>query len=137
MIQSRLFLLRDNNFINGALSDLTLCSMFSFTYTLHERSSSKIHYRGTLALTTLFLVFICEIIPNHLSRNPKFTLIPPSSGSDQSPFKGGTGITDRTQERTAHAQTCQSSLTRLNFVNIASGRFYPPYNCLYWIFTIY
>ncbi len=48
MIQSRLFLLRDNNFIHGALSDLTLCRMFSFTYTLHERSFSKIHNRGTL-----------------------------------------------------------------------------------------
>ncbi len=37
--RSRLFLLRDNNFINGALSDLKLCRMFSFTcYTLHERS---------------------------------------------------------------------------------------------------
>ncbi len=31
MIQSRLFLLTDNNFIHGALSDLKLCSMFSFT----------------------------------------------------------------------------------------------------------
>ncbi len=31
MIQSRLFLLRDNNFIHGALSDLKLCRMFSFT----------------------------------------------------------------------------------------------------------
>ncbi len=48
MIQSRLFLLRDNNFINGALSDLKLCRMFSFTYTLHESSFSKIHIRGTL-----------------------------------------------------------------------------------------
>ncbi len=48
MIQSRLFLLRDNNFINGALSDLKLCRMFSFTYTLHESSFWKIHIRGTL-----------------------------------------------------------------------------------------
>ncbi len=47
MIQSRLFLLRDNNFIHGALSDLKLCMMFSFT-SLHERSFSKIHNRGTL-----------------------------------------------------------------------------------------
>ncbi len=31
MIQSRLVLLRDNNFIHGALSDLKLCKMFSFT----------------------------------------------------------------------------------------------------------
>ncbi len=30
MIQSRLFLLKDNNFIHGALSDLKLCGMFSF-----------------------------------------------------------------------------------------------------------
>ncbi len=48
MIQGRLFLLRDDNFIHGALSDLTHCRMFSFTYTLHERSSSKIHNRDTL-----------------------------------------------------------------------------------------
>ncbi len=31
MIQSRLFLLRDNNFIHGELSDSKLCRMFSFT----------------------------------------------------------------------------------------------------------
>ncbi len=30
-VQSRLFRLRDNNFIHGALSDLKLCRMFSFT----------------------------------------------------------------------------------------------------------
>ncbi len=31
MIQSRLFPLRDNNFIHGALSDEKFCRMFSFT----------------------------------------------------------------------------------------------------------
>ncbi len=31
MIQSRIFLLRGNKFIHGALSDLKLCRMFSFT----------------------------------------------------------------------------------------------------------
>ncbi len=31
MIQSELFLLRDNNFIHSALSDLKLGGMFSFT----------------------------------------------------------------------------------------------------------
>ncbi len=31
MIQSRLFLLRDNDFIYGALSDLKFCRMFPFT----------------------------------------------------------------------------------------------------------
>ncbi len=49
MIQSRLFLLRDNNFIHGALSDLKLCRIhLELCYTLHERSFSKIHNRGTL-----------------------------------------------------------------------------------------
>ncbi len=33
--QSRLFLLRDNNFIHGALLDLKLCRMFSFTYSCY------------------------------------------------------------------------------------------------------
>ncbi len=44
MIQSRLFLLRDNNFINRALSDLNvLC------YTLQESSFKNIYNnRGTL-----------------------------------------------------------------------------------------
>ncbi len=32
MIPSQLFHLRDNNFIQGALSDLKLCRMFSFTW---------------------------------------------------------------------------------------------------------
>ncbi len=50
MIQSQLFLLRDNNFIHAALSDLKRCRMFSFTYTLHERSFSKIHNRVTLKM---------------------------------------------------------------------------------------
>ncbi len=57
MIQSRLFLLRDDNFIHGALSDLKLCRMFSFTYTLHERSFSKIHNRGTLISSCLIVAF--------------------------------------------------------------------------------
>ncbi len=35
MIESRLFLLRDYNFIDGALSYLQLCRMFSFTAVLH------------------------------------------------------------------------------------------------------
>ncbi len=40
MIQNRLFLLRDNNFINGALSDLKSQDVFihlELCYTLHER----------------------------------------------------------------------------------------------------
>ncbi len=48
MIQSRLFLLKDNNFIHGALSDLQLCIHLELCYTLHESSFSKIHNRGTL-----------------------------------------------------------------------------------------
>ncbi len=32
MIQSRLILLRDNNFTHGALLDLKRCKIFSFTY---------------------------------------------------------------------------------------------------------
>ncbi len=32
MIQSRLFLLGDDNFIYGALSDLTLCGVFSLMF---------------------------------------------------------------------------------------------------------
>ncbi len=51
MIQSRLFLVRDNNFIHGALSDLKLQDIFihlQLCYTLHEKLFSKIHNRGTL-----------------------------------------------------------------------------------------
>ncbi len=52
MIQSRLFLLRDNNFIHGALSDLKdVFIHLELCYTLHERSFSKIHNRGTLNMT--------------------------------------------------------------------------------------
>ncbi len=49
MIQSRFFLLRDNNFIHGALSDLKLLDVFipsELCYTLHERSFSIIHNRA-------------------------------------------------------------------------------------------
>ncbi len=51
MIQSRLFLLRDSNFIHGALSNLKLQNVFihlELCYTPHESSFSKIHNRGTL-----------------------------------------------------------------------------------------
>ncbi len=39
----------ENNFIHGALSDLTLADVFIHLH-LHEKSSSKIHDRGTLML---------------------------------------------------------------------------------------
>ncbi len=60
MIQSRLFLLRDINFIHGALSDFKLCRMFSFTYTLHERSFSKIHNEGTLSLIIQMMHYLIK-----------------------------------------------------------------------------
>ncbi len=65
MIQSRLFLLRDNNFIHGALSDLkTLQDVFIHLdrcYTLHESSFKKKHNWGTLN---------CHILSNYLLTLP-------------------------------------------------------------------
>ncbi len=43
MIQSRLFLLRDNDFIHGALADLKLCRSC-----VKVKIISKIHIGGTL-----------------------------------------------------------------------------------------
>ncbi len=45
--ESSLFM-RDDDFIHGALSDLSLFWMILFT--LHEISSSEIHHRGTLSV---------------------------------------------------------------------------------------
>ncbi len=60
MIQSRLFLLRDNNFTHGATFRFkTLQDVFihlELCYTLHERSFSKIHNRGTLNRLVLTMV---------------------------------------------------------------------------------
>ncbi len=57
MIQSRLFLLRDNNFIHGALSDLKLCRKFSLEL-VHTawKVIIKIHNRGTLKWVLLISV---------------------------------------------------------------------------------
>ncbi len=57
MIQSQLFLLRDNNFIHGALSDLKLCRMFSFTKSCvthcMKGNFQKIHNKGRLCINQI------------------------------------------------------------------------------------